>query len=153
MVKTTAGHLHWGRIASACSAHRRNDFVDGHQLNRKTQPKHTTMKLKNCYAAFSIAALVITCLALSVAFSGSVSAATLYVLDFNTLGPGGAGGIAFSNSGSGTTPVATTGGYNKTTMPPPKTAAPILTVRTAAPSESKTTPASVRIPPTGSPLS
>ena len=54
----------------------------------------------------------LTCLALSVAFSGSVSAATLYALDFNTLGPGGAGGIAYSNSGSGTTPVATTGGYN-----------------------------------------
>ncbi len=52
------------------------------------------------------------CLALSIASSGSVTAATLYALDFNTLGAGGSGGIAFSNSGSGTTPVATTGGFN-----------------------------------------
>ncbi|MGA0899684.1 MAG: PEP-CTERM sorting domain-containing protein [Luteolibacter sp.] len=56
--------------------------------------------------------LHLSCLALSIAFTGSVSAATLYALDFNTLGPEGSGGIAFSNSGSGTTPIAATGGYN-----------------------------------------
>jgi len=54
----------------------------------------------------------VACLTLLVAFPGSVSAATLYALDFNTLGSGGSGGIAFSSSGSGTTSVAGTGGYH-----------------------------------------
>lgn len=54
----------------------------------------------------------LTCVALLAAFPSSVSAATLYSLDFDTLGPGGAGGIAYSNSGSGATPITNAGGYN-----------------------------------------
>lgn len=49
----------------------------------------------------------ISCLTLP-AFSLSVSAATLYELDFNTLG---GSGVNFSNSGIGTTAITSTGGF------------------------------------------